>query len=806
MKILVLGFYHRKNFGDDLFEYIFDKYLTLNRRIQYEFVNIDDFDHTSRTAASYNVIIVGGGDLFNEYFFSPKFCTFLAGSKATKYAISVGIPYESCIRYVDLFDHVILRASKDYHAVAERLTSDFVTVLPDLSNILHLETVKNIAAGSGFRIGVFPAQPLFAGNKFNMESRFAESLVHVLQQNERNVLVFVPMNTNSANVTECDEIAISNIVAKIPVEFHNRIEIHSDPNKYFQVIASLDFSICMRFHSVMLSLVFKVPMLVAYCQRKIGNLLEEEELVDFVPAYRIPTDDNDRPVAFDAQALNDLYDSAILNYETTLTALTEALPFEQQQISTIENLLRQPKKRRVGKKFVSTEFIQTKTDAVVARCLAVDQRPVDQSLYAKLIIFEATRQASSAYYYGLLNNIQKPGFDLYESVKWIVEDYYSRQVHYPLSLKRIVNFNMSYITQTDFAGVHRSGWSFVTQGLMHLNSSSDSAVLLDTYVDRTFHWAQDLLEFKKIIPYTKPWVGFIHHTFLDDYTPYSATKLFQNPLFIASLKSCRGLFTLSQYLADQVTRRLRELGFGHIAVDHLTHPTEIVSKRFEMTKFLNNRDRSIIQIGGWMRNPWGIYDLDIDEHFRLQKAVLVGKHMQSYVKPKDFKKQLAAFIATVDNNSNGCTTAVSGQLVISDTAVTTKNSTKNVFLKKFYQDIAAKLDSVITIPEKTDDDYDELLTQNIVFLNLYDASAVNTIIECAVRETPILVNRLPSVEEILGKGYPLFYKTIDEAQLLLVNSQKIREATEYLKRMDKTKFQIRYFLNDFQAKLVNMIY
>lgn len=829
MRVLVLGFYDRRNFGDDLFRYIFQKYLSLNQLVSYKFTNIDDFDCTSQEN-DYNLIIVGGGDVINDYFFKEDFCQFLQNSQAVKLAISVGIPYESCIRYLDLFDHVMLRSPTDYDLVCERLTAEHVSVFPDMSIILQKETdiqATNIYVDTslkpGFRIGVFPAQPLFAKNKCQLEMNFADALVTILRSNTKAILVFIPMNTNSNNSLEDDNVAIENILSCIPPEFYNRIECFDGEwteSKYFETLATLDLSICMRFHSVMLSLIFKVPMVTTYCQRKIHNLLQEFSLLE--DSYRIPTDDNDVPIKFDIDAFSQVYDNVFDCYQQRLTCLIGILPHESHIINAIERLLRRPRYRKIGRKYISAEFILQKTNSVI-QTLATQQEKVLQiskELYTKLIIFETTRQASSQYYYGLLGNMKRDDFNLYENVKWLVEDYYSKYIHHTglansISLKKIVKFNMNYMNQTDFAGVHRSGWSFVTQGLLQLNSDDPSCVLLDTYLDRTFHWAQDLLALKNIIPYKKAWVGFIHHTFLDNYTPYSTGKLFQNPLFVESLKTCRGIFTLSQNLATQVSYALKNIGFGHIKVDYLCHPTEIVENKFEVEKFLNNRDRKIIQIGGWMRNPWGIYELDTSPKFRLQKTVLVGKHMQNYTKPPKFDYNLRLFIQLLDRHKDGNCNVVSDLFQISGIHCQTNESDEsdesdpvisNIFLRKFYEDIRSKLDSVVQIPEKVNEEYDDLLTRNVVFLNLYDASAVNTVIECIVRNTPIVVNRHPSLEEVLGKGYPLFYSDIDEAQFLLESSYKIQEANEYLECLDKSPFHIRYFLNDFQAKLINMLY
>ena len=78
--------------------------------------------------------------------------------------------------------------------------------------------------------------------------------------------------------------------------------------------------------------------------------------------------------------------------------------------------------------------------------------------------------------------------------------------------------------------------------------------------------------------------------------------------------------------------------------------------------------------------------------------------------------------------------------------------------------------------------FEEILVKNLIFLKLIDASAVNTIIECIVRNTPVLVNKLPAVVEILGDKYPLYYNNLDEVNSLLT-VKNIESAYNYLKKL-----------------------
>jgi hypothetical protein len=125
---------------------------------------------------------------------------------------------------------------------------------------------------------------------------------------------------------------------------------------------------------------------------------------------------------------------------------------------------------------------------------------------------------------------------------------------------------------------------------------------------------------------------------------------------------------------------------------------------------------------------------------------------------------------------------------------------KNNWLKHRddYNDKICK--SVDIIEHLSNDDYDDLLTKNIVFLHLVDASTVNTILECIVRNTPIIVNKNKAVVELLGEKYPLYYEDNKymnrEIYKLLSDTKNIKAAYKYLLNMDKEKFSIEYFMKE----------
>jgi hypothetical protein len=97
-------------------------------------------------------------------------------------------------------------------------------------------------------------------------------------------------------------------------------------------------------------------------------------------------------------------------------------------------------------------------------------------------------------------------------------------------------------------------------------------------------------------------------------------------------------------------------------------------------------------------------------------------------------------------------------------------------------------------------EYDNMLTESIIFLDLYDCAACNTILECIIRNTPILINVLPGIVEYLGPDYPFYYTSFEEASAKLADTSLIKEVHEYLKNLDKKRFAPSYFLQEFVLK------
>jgi hypothetical protein len=336
---------------------------------------------------------------------------------------------------------------------------------------------------------------------------------------------------------------------------------------------------------------------------------------------------------------------------------------------------------------------------------------------------------------------------------------------YPFHNSRCLNIN--YYDQNDMKDAHRSGWYYVIQNIdKHLATFDPRSTFCDLYLDRTFHWNYDLCSKLGIIPYNRFWIGFIHHTINDTYTNYNVVDMFKKKNFMESLKYCKGLFVLSEYLRIEVQKIIDALNID-IIVEKLYHPTEFVHEKncFTISKFLENKNRKIIQIGAWYRDINHIFKLNMgDNILGLEKCALVGANMDGYYNITESNQQISR-----------------------DKNVRCKiNNWSNVKL----------------INQLKNFEYDIILSENIVSIFLIDCSAANTIIECIVRNTPLLINPLPAVIEYLGKDYPFYYNNLDEAKKKLNDIKLIKKTNLYLKSLDKSKLKIETFINDLQKSKI----
>lgn len=813
-KILVLGYYNRSNLGDEMFKqsipYFFPK-------SKLDFVCTDDYDFNINVQ-NYDAIICGGGDIINDYFYK-KLIKITNGFKKNIFAFGVGIPYKGLISsgYLDIFDHVFIRNRTDIRLLQHRLGSDRVHYLPDLGFKL-LPPVSNsnikIEKNPNYkgRIGVFLIQSVY---KYKSIVYSLTKIIDWLASEYE--ITFYLFNT-SQNCNEDDSYISNDIASMLSVE-HKNIKVDITVytvNQMFEIMQSLDYGICMRFHSHIFATIAELPFLSIYSTRKVEQYIKEEE---YIWACPIELSEDSKPFRLNAEYTIEKFKELVRDYDQVKAKLKYIRDNYYSLLDTLQpyHLIKNIDKRPIQLDIIeSVDVLEVYRDI---RAMLVDkakydpytreppQKPINNKAaeeVGKHLCMMITGMPSSKYVFGTINNLKSRPENLLEMIKYIKDDY---NKDYLIGERRL-NFN--YIKQEEFKGLHRAGWQFVIEHMYMLNTFN--GVLVDVYLDRTFHWGKYIMESKGIIPYTSPWIGFFHHTPDEDYTEYNTTILVQEPLFIKSLIICQGLITLSQYLADWFKVKLEELGYGHIPVISLYHPTIFPSKKFNMDNFLANQKKRLVNVGAWYRNPFTIHVLEVSKYFT--KTSLKHKDMNNYFKPtpltlthKDFTKEththkwihyLMEYIKTnnylLDNfKLNSTDIPEEFELNLDDDYVP-----DNIWLRKLKNYLKDKIQSVEILESLPNDEYDKLFSENVIFLNLINCSAANTIIESIVRNTPVIINYLDPAAEYFGPEYPLFYKDISEINSLLT-IDNIQAAHIYLTKMDKEFLRIETFMESFKS-------
>jgi len=284
---------------------------------------------------------------------------------------------------------------------------------------------------------------------------------------------------------------------------------------------------------------------------------------------------------------------------------------------------------------------------------------------------------------------------------------------------------------------HRSGWPWVMRSLEVVHSYQ--GIYFEDFVDRTFTHG------RRTNPYIKPWVGVFHNPHnMPPWFDWRQTPqlVFQTRVFRESLKHLKLAIALSDYLGDWLRENLE------VPVIATPHPTEVPATLFDPNMYLHNTRKKAIQVGWWLRNTDAIYQLKCPGQF--QRTAL--KLQERWVKEAESR------------------------------------------VSEYWEALGTRsyVDGVVDVKWIENAQYDKMLSRNVVFVEFFDSSANNAVVECIARNTPIIVNRHPAIEEYLGADYPLFYEKFSDAGDLFTDEQIIK-GHEYLRDMDMTRFTGAHF-------------
>ena len=309
---------------------------------------------------------------------------------------------------------------------------------------------------------------------------------------------------------------------------------------------------------------------------------------------------------------------------------------------------------------------------------------------------------------------------------------------------------------------HRYGWNYAIHALKPLHNPD--GILFDGYLENSFVW-KNYQKNQARVPYRQPWVGVLHNPpNMPKWFNYSNApqSLMAQKDWKESMEYCAGLFCLSEYQANWVREQTNK------PVSALIHPTGEPNGQFDFERFLANPRKKIVQLGWWLRKLNAIYQLPIER-----------ENLQGYEKIR---------------LSNATSLEAEGRIKAWEEK---EREAEDLLVESTYLDNTTEQDRL------SDEAYDRLLTENIAFVALHDASANNSVIECIARATPLLVNPLPAVVEYLGKGYPLYFDTLAEAARKVSDLGLVKAAHQYLRSCEvRPKLSADYFRRSFEESEV----
>jgi len=778
--LLITGYYNKNNLGDDLFleiaQILFRKYADKPYNIRFigtDSILLNNKEYMTELINWCDKVILFGGEVLNNYFLNKliKFknlALFDYNKNIYFYAfgVSCNADYNEISNKLDIFENIIYRNNKDYEQFLNKWSDKYSSVLPDIVFLKRRLIDKNKTKKT---IGFFLSQTVIANTDDALP--YINSLVKVVRfwlDNEFNIIFFTMCN--SINSKENDLIINNLVIESLTKLERNQVNFFDKPEIIISCMNNIDFAICWRFHAHILCITYEVPFISISNTPKVLNLLKDNNLEELI--YHNKNVINGSKWMITEQA----------NIKKKLQKIYSNLYNKAQVYKKWPTFLC---KRKLPRFYIDLNGLFEKIFNNIYLKFLLKFECNNHDYNAKLILYLITGKLKTEYHWGLYEKFKTCSDVLKykEDIKWIInEEIKKGSTSFYLKMAELLNItniiipncdeksfvNINYMDQNDMRGVHRSGWQYVIDAINdNCSNCSSKAILCDLYLDRTFHWNYEICSKIGIIPYKKNWIGFIHHTTNIKYTDYNVINMFEKPLFLESLKTCKMLITLSKYLQKKIKNIVIAYNFN-IPVIRLFHPTEFIepSQQFDYNQFINQPVKKIVQVGAWYRNIDAIYKLSLGQNpLKYERFALKGPKMESYY-------------SDIINNQD---------IISRDTK--SRNISK-AFLYAFEKPVGI-------INKLSNSDYDNLFKTSIIFIELYDVSAANTIIESIVRNTPILINKLEGIVEYLGESYPFYYTDYNEARSKANNPEIIKRTYKYLKNMDKTFLTIEYFLHHF---------
>ena len=107
-----------------------------------------------------------------------------------------------------------------------------------------------------------------------------------------------------------------------------------------------------------------------------------------------------------------------------------------------------------------------------------------------------------------------------------------------------------------------------------------------------------------------------------------------------------------------------------------------------------------------------------------------------------------------------------------------------------------KIDDINIVNELSNEDYLNIFEKSCIFIDYEDCVSSNLILECLKYNTPFIIKHNKSIEEYVGRDYPLYFKNSEDLTTFSDKNKlltEIKNANNYLKNLNKNHIELDTF-------------
>lgn len=406
-KICVLGFYDKKNLGDDMFKITLpllfdDKYL-------FDFFNVEDDFQVN----DYYAVILGCGDLFVPYFMD-KLAVIVKNFEGCVYTIGTGFSNQEDLYrgYTVYFDYLFLRELSAVRELVKVLKPSYVKNIPDLGFLLTGPSPV-LEQERGDSILLMLATPLLA------ISGYYEKVKECVQYlSTVGSIIAVRFNTSGA-INEDDRVINDKLCRECPF-IKNDATVYS-VEEMLNLLCRCKFAVCSRFHGHIFATIAACPFVSICYNRKVTTYLQENLLDDLIYTNISHIDllyHNQKNIR---HRLHEIYIKNHLLFNKGDLMSVVACGDKREKNSPIEAVIPLAAQVRTACLEIAGYDLEDKNH----RSLPLEQAEI----LSRLMCYSLTGDKESCYLYGTIGNMQSQPWMYKEMIFWISREIWGTVDH-----------------------------------------------------------------------------------------------------------------------------------------------------------------------------------------------------------------------------------------------------------------------------------------------------------------------------------------------------------------------------------------